>query len=125
MNFFPYEMLRRSWQYQLLTNLKKEIADTPENRKLIDTLFKEHPEGFHVRAEDTINIRGGNRHYVTMTVEGFISAVIDHIPDRQFRTIRHYGVYSRGLKRKFRKLLGMVGIAQQTLTKFMGPWAPT
>ena len=60
-NFFPYEMLRRSWQYQLLTSLKREIADTPENRKLIDTLFKEHPEGFHVRAEDTINIRGGEQ----------------------------------------------------------------
>ena len=85
MNFFPYEMLRRSWQYQLLTNLKKEIADTPENRKLIDTLFKEHPEGFHVRAEDTINIRGGNRHYVTMTVEGFIS------PSRHSRNLWDHG----------------------------------
>jgi len=160
-NFFPYEMLRRSWQYQLLTSLKREIADTPENRKLIDTLFQEHPEGFYVRAKDTINNRkgmiryigkyirhpavaesriesydgkevrfwyeddDGNRYYVTMTVEKFISAVIDHIPDRQFKTIRHYGVYSRGLKRKFKKLLGMVSIAQQTLTKFMGLWAPT
>jgi len=29
----------------------------------------------------------GNRHYVTMTVEEFISAVIDHIPDKQFKTM--------------------------------------
>jgi len=39
-------------------------------------------------------------HFVTMGVEEFIHAVIDHIPDEQFKTIRHYGVYSRGIKRK-------------------------
>ena len=160
-NFFPYKMLRKSWQYQLLTNMVEKIPDIPENRKLIDALFQEHPGGFYVRAKDTINNKkgmiryigryirhpavaesridcydgnevrfwyvddDGSKHYVTMTVEEFISAVIDHIPDKQFKTIRHYGVYSRGIKRKFRKLLSMVSIAQQKLTKFMGLWAPT
>lgn len=158
-NIFPYKMLRRSWQYQLLTNMKGEIPDTPENMMLIDSLFQEHPEGFYVRAKDTINNRKGmiryigryirhpavaesrissydgrevrfwyeddeGRHYVTMTVGEFISAVIDHIPDKQFKTIRHYGVYSRGLKRRFRKLLGVVSMVQQKLTKFLELWAP-
>ena len=59
-----------------------------------------------------------------MDVEEFISAVIGHIPDRQFKTIRHYGVYSRGIKRKFRRLLGLVSIAQQKLTKFLELWVP-
>ncbi|MDY6966510.1 MAG: transposase, partial [Halobacteriota archaeon] len=126
-NIFPYKMLRRSWQYQLLTTLKGKIADTPENRKLINTLFQEHPEGFYVRAKDTINNKkgmvryigryirhpavaesriedydgkevrfwyedyDGNKHYVTMNVEEFISAVIDHIPDKQFKIAKHFG----------------------------------
>ena len=63
-------------------------------------------------------------HYVTMDVEESISAVIGHIPDRQFKTIRHYGVYNRGIKRKFKRLLGLVSIAQQKLTKFLELWVP-
>ena len=53
--------------------------------------------------EDDVDIR----HYVTMDVEEFIHAMIDHIPDKQFKTIRHYGVYSRGIKRKVKRLLGL------------------
>jgi hypothetical protein len=160
MNYFPYRMLRTSWQYQLLTTLKERLENTPENSKLIDSLFKKYPEGFYVRAKDTINNKKGMikyigryiRHpavaesriisydskevifwykdddgityYVTMGVEEFIHAVIDHIPGRQFKTIRHYGVYSRGIKRKFKRLLGMVSIAQQKLTKSLGSWVP-
>ncbi len=63
-NFFPYGMLRRSLQYQLLTNLKREIADTPENRNLIDTPFQEHPEEFYVRVKDTINNGKGMIKYI-------------------------------------------------------------
>jgi len=38
-NHFPFRMLRRSWQYHLLTNLKKHIEDTPENRRFVHRLF--------------------------------------------------------------------------------------
>ena len=160
MHYFPYKMLRRSWQYQLLTCLKEELEDTFENRCLIDGLFKIYPEGFYVRAKDTINNKKGmikyigryirhpavaeSRiisydgkevifwykddddiiHYVTMCVEEFIHAVIDHIPDKQFKTIRHYGVYSRSIKRKFKTLLGYVSIAQTKLIKLIESWAP-
>ncbi|RLF28244.1 MAG: hypothetical protein DRN08_03355 [Thermoplasmata archaeon] len=51
-------------------------------------------------------------------------AVINHIPDKQFKTIRHYGVYSRGIKRKFKRLRSLVSIAQMKLTKFIESWAP-
>jgi len=34
----------------------------------------------------------------TLTVEEFISRLIVHIPDEQFKTIRYYGVYSRRIK---------------------------
>ncbi len=156
-------MLRKSWQYQLLKTLKEELPDTPENAELIDSMFKEYPNGFYVRAKDTINNKKGMiryigryirhpavaesriqsydgkevtfwyedddkvKHWVTMSVEEFISAIIDHIPEKNFKTIRHYGIYSRGLKKKFKRLLGIVTIVQQELTKFLkfrSPLAP-
>ena len=54
---------------------------------------------FYYEQEDA----DGNKtiHYVEMDVDGFISSLIQHIPDRQFKMIRHYGVYSRTLKRFF------------------------
>ena len=62
-----------------------------------------------------------------MGVDEFIYAVIDHIPDKQFKTIRHYGIYSRGIKRKFKRLCGLVSIVQTKLTKITkidGSWVP-
>jgi len=159
-NYFPFKMLRRSWQYQLLTRLGKMLENTYENRGFIDGLFKRYPKGFYVRAKDTINNKKGmvkyigryirhpavaeSRiisydgkevifwykdddnivHYVTMEVDEFLHAVIDHIPDKQFKTIRHYGVYSRGIKRKFKRLWSLGSIAQTKLTKFIESWAP-
>lgn len=163
LNKFPYPLLRRSWQYHLLTDLKKAMPDTPENDELIDYLFKHYPKGLYVRAKDTIynkkalakyigrymrhpaiaesRIEGYDgelvrfyylddekvKHHVEMSVEEFISAVIGHIPDKQFKMVRHYGIYSRRWKRHFRRLLGLVSMAQQKLTemtKFVGLWAP-
>jgi hypothetical protein len=40
-----------------------------------------------------------------VTVEEFIARLIRHIPDEQFKTIRHYGVYSRRTKSLSRKLV--------------------
>jgi len=65
------------------------------------------------------------RHYVTMTVEEFISAVIGHIPDRQFKTVRYYGVYYRVKRRHFKRLLCLVSITQENLVKWCENWAPT
>src|SRR5699024_4179220 len=50
-----------------------------------------------------------------MSVKEFISALIRHIPDPQFKTIRRYGIYSRRLKTLMDKVL----IAYQTLVKKM------
>ena len=41
----------------------------------------------------------------TVNVIEFISRVIRHIPDRNFKTIRYYGLYSRRNKTKFDKIL--------------------
>uniref|UniRef100_UPI0016434A92 transposase n=1 Tax=Staphylococcus epidermidis TaxID=1282 RepID=UPI0016434A92 len=41
----------------------------------------------------------------TVSVEEFISRLIRHIPDEQFKTIRHYGMYSRRMKNVCKKIL--------------------
>ena len=50
-NYFPFEMLRTSWQYQLLTRLKNVLDDTLKNHRLIDKMFKRYPDGFCIRAK--------------------------------------------------------------------------
>jgi len=52
--FLEYRKLRRTWQYQLLTTLKKEMSKTKENSRLIDSLFKNHPEGFYIYAKQRV-----------------------------------------------------------------------
>ena len=49
---------------------------------------------FYVNNEDT-------RVDVVMTVEQFITALIQHIPPPQFKMIRYYGAYARKTKRKY------------------------
>lgn len=41
----------------------------------------------------------------TITVEEFISRIVKHIPDEQFKTIRYYGIYSRRGKKIANKLM--------------------
>ena len=58
------------------------------------------------------------RHYVTMTVEKFIGAIISHIPDDQFRTVRYYGGYWRIKQGKFKRIIGIETICQKNLKDF-------
>lgn len=52
--FLEYRKLRRIWQYQLLTALKKQMPKTWENSRLIDSLFKNNPEGFYIYAKQRV-----------------------------------------------------------------------
>lgn len=54
-NYFPYNKLRRIWQYHLLTNLKASIPNSYENSRLIDNLFKNYKDGFYIYAKNTID----------------------------------------------------------------------
>lgn len=51
-----------------------------------------------------------------ITVEEFISRLIRHIPDENFKTIRYYGVYSRRIKALSKKL---VSVWQQAARKWI------
>jgi hypothetical protein len=50
-SFLEYGALRRIWQYQLLTMVKRVLPRSLENRCLIDRLFREHGDGFYVCAK--------------------------------------------------------------------------
>ena len=49
--FLPYGLLRKKWQYYLLTELKAKLPKTRENSKFIDYLFKRNIKGFYVNGE--------------------------------------------------------------------------
>jgi len=50
------------------------------------------------------------RHDVSMPVDEFITSLIQHIPDRQFKMVRYYGAYARKNKKKFGKYATQSGI---------------
>jgi hypothetical protein len=54
--------------------------------------------------------------YKTFSVHEFISAVIQHLPEKQFRLVRYYGVYSRKKIKGFRAVQSTAH--QTTLMKF-------
>jgi len=148
--YIPFRALRCTWQYQVLTNLKKALPRTKETARLIDNLFKAYPEGFYVFAPKESRIisrrkisryvaryvrhpaiansricgyngkevtfwyidRDDVKRYETMSVDEFISALIQHIPERQFKMIRYYGAYSRSQKSKYKRYLSHSSIRQ-------------
>ena len=59
----------------------------------------------------------GEKHVVTLDVFEFIGALIQHIPDRQFKMIRYYGAYARKWKSEFAFYL-QGSITQSKLTDF-------
>lgn len=58
-----------------------------------------------------------NRHDIVMSTDEFITALIKHIPEKQFKVIRYYGAYARRSKQKFKKHL-QSSIEQLKLTLF-------
>ena len=60
---------------------------------------------------------GGVKNIVSMEIFEFIEALIQHIPDRQFKMIRYYGAYARKWKSKFRFYL-QESITQLKLSDF-------
>lgn len=54
---------------------------------------------------------------VHMPIDEFIFGIIQHIPEKQFKTIRYYGAYCRNQKKKYKFYL-MSSIQQKKLTSF-------
>jgi len=143
-NFFPYEKLRKVWQYQLLTIIREKLPYHKELHRLLDQLYREKENGFYVYAKrriqgqqkesvcryvaryvrhpaiaetridnydpDTMMVEFWYRHdddteTVSMHVYEFIGKLVSHIPPRQFKTIRYYGLYARNKKRRIQDIL--------------------
>jgi len=161
----PFNAMRKTWQYQVLTQFKAALPKDRVFSALIDHLFKKYREGFYVHLpkesritnkrriaryvaryirhpavantrlyrydEKTVTFwyedREGERHFVTMEVQEFIRALIQHIPDRNFKMIRYYGAYSRRTKRRYSGYL-QGSLRQATFEDFVtkvNKWAPT
>jgi hypothetical protein len=142
--FLPYALLRKKWQYHLLTEVKGRWAKSREDSRFIDRLFKENGQGFYVNgesqmtssryaaryigryiarpalAEHKITSYDGQgvtfwyesheekrRVYRRLEAREFIERLIDHIPLKGFKMVRHYGLYARRSK----------GIAWEILSK--------
>ena len=45
LDYLPYEMLRKKWQWHLLTMLRQTLK-TPEINQLVDTCYRKYPNGF-------------------------------------------------------------------------------
>jgi len=54
-SFLEYSALRRIWQYQLLTMIKRVLPRSLENSRLIERLFREHKDGFYVYAKRRVS----------------------------------------------------------------------
>ena len=75
------------------------------NGKDVGFFYEEHKE------EQVI------RHDVALQVDDFISALLQHIPEPQFKMIRYYGAYARRTKKIFKAYL-QSSIKQLTLWSF-------
>jgi hypothetical protein len=63
-----------------------------------------------------------NRHDIIMSSDDFITALIRHIPPKQFKLIRYYGAYARRTKNTFKKHLQ--SSIEQTKLMFFGVELP-
>ena len=45
LDYVPYALLRKKWQWHLLTMLRQTVK-TPESRRLVDTCYTRYREGF-------------------------------------------------------------------------------
>ncbi len=140
--FLPYDLLRKKWQYYLLTEIKKRLPKTRANAVFIDEMFKGNEKGFYVNGSSKMTSsryaaryigryvarpalaeykitkyngeeiefwyeshETGNREYKRLRANEFIKALIDHIPPKGFKMVRHYGLYSRRTKAIAKEIL--------------------
>ena len=54
-SFLEYGALRRIWQYQLLSMVRRVLSRSLENKCLVDRLFVEHKDGFYVYAKRRVS----------------------------------------------------------------------
>lgn len=145
MPYIDYKIIRKKWQYGILTAMRKAMPKDRELAKIIDWCFKERTNGFNIQAKRRIegktkgaarymaryvrhpaiadsriigydgkNVtfvydREGKKHTVVMNKYEFIHNVIKHIPDKNFKMVRYYGIHSRRARRNVREVMEKLG----------------
>jgi hypothetical protein len=137
-NYFDTKKLRKKWQYEVLTALRRAVKGTAHASwdEKLGRAFHDYPRGFDVHAMpekglvdrlvvylckyincppisirrieayDGKNVtfryedhRRGLVHETLPAVE-FIGRMIQHLPEKNFRMVRHYGIYARNVRNK-------------------------
>jgi hypothetical protein len=104
--------------------LREETAADRGTKRLIDRMFVQVGNGFYVHAALRVkngkgisgkqvtfyySDHGGQRHEREMSVLAFIHGVVRHIPPRQFKIVRYYGLYAPRKASAMRELLKEIG----------------
>lgn len=153
MPYMDYRIIRKKWQYEILTALKKAVPGDRELAKIIDWCFKERTNGFNIQAKrriegktkqaarymaryvrhpaiadsriinyDTENVtfiyeREGTTITVVMNKFEFIRNVIKHIPDKNFKMVRYFGIHARRAKKSVREVMEKLGLLVKYVIK--------
>jgi len=153
MPYIDYRIIRKKWQYEILTALKKAIPGDRQLKEIINWCFKERKNGFNIQAKrriqgktkkaarymaryvrhpaiadsriisyDTKNVtfvyeREERIYTVVMDKYEFIHYVIKHIPDKNFKMVRYYGIHSRRVKKGVREVMEKLGLVVKYIIK--------
>lgn len=141
-NFFPWDLLRKSWQKCAL-NIIYKYAKNTNNQNLknkISIAYRKYSNGFYVNGDSKISNSKNIAQYIgrylarpaiaeyritsfdekfvtfwfedlvtkkkkflTLTIEKFIGRILSHIPPKNFKMVRRFGLYSRRSKNKIPK----------------------
>lgn len=81
--FLPYALLRKKWQYYLLTEIKAKLPKTVSNSRFIDRLFKNNGTGFYVN--------GANKMTSALYAARYIGRYIARPALAEYRIISYNG----------------------------------
>ena len=146
MPYINYKIIRKKWQYGILTAMKKALPKDRKLAQIINWCFKERTNGFNIQAKRRIegktkqaarymaryvrhpaiadsriiNYDGKNVTFVyeregcqiTVTVDKFefIHNVVKHIPSKNFKMVRYFGIHGRKAKKSVRETMERLGL---------------
>ena len=102
LSFFSDDALRKMWQYDILTALRKAFPTDRELLRQVDACFRKYPKGFNVQAKR--RIRADRRQVVR-----YLARYVRHPAISQSRILDYDGkevtfVYTRDTQKRVKKL---------------------
>jgi len=146
MPYIDYGVIRKKWQYGILTAMKNAMPKDRKLAQIINWCFKERTNGFNIQAKRKIkgktkqaarymaryvrhpaiadsriinydgkNVtfvyeREGRQNTVVMDKFEFIHNVVKHIPSKNFKMVRYFGMHGRKAKKSVREAMKRLGL---------------